>query len=130
MAVGKFVDPRSIDPIWFDTSHHVTPDGAAGQDIIVVLRDALRDGGRAALSRLVMAQRERTVAILAMDAGMVCHTLHAPRELYDAKSLFGRFRRRRRMRQWCGWRGSLPSGRRRHSRPRAPRIVMTRACAQ
>lgn len=89
MAVGKFVDPRSIDPIWCDTSHHVTPDGAAGEDVIVVLRDALRDGGRAALSRLVMAQRERTVAIPAMGAGMVCHTSHAPRELYDAKSLFG-----------------------------------------
>lgn len=88
MTVGKFVDRGSIDPIWFDASYYVAPDGEAGQDVFVVLRDALQDSGRAALSRVVMARRERAVAILPMGKGMVCHTLHEPRELYDAKSLF------------------------------------------
>ena len=31
---------------------------------------------------------KRAVAILPMGKGMVCHTLHEPRELYDAKPLF------------------------------------------
>jgi DNA end-binding protein Ku len=88
MTVGRFVDRGSIDPIWFDASYYVAPDGEAGQDVFVVLRDALRDSGRAALSRVVMARRERAVAILPMGKGMVCHTLHEPRELNDAKSLF------------------------------------------
>lgn len=88
MTVGKFVERASINPVWFDTSYYVVPDGDAGQDVFVVLRDALQKSGRAALSRVVMARRERAVAILPMEKGLVCHTLHEPRELYDSKSLF------------------------------------------
>jgi DNA end-binding protein Ku len=88
MTVGKFVDRGSIDPIWFDSSYYVAPDGEAGQDVFVVLRDALQDSRRVALSRVVMARRERVVAIVPMGKGMICHTLHEPRELYDAKPLF------------------------------------------
>jgi DNA end-binding protein Ku len=88
MTVGKCVDRGSIDPIWFDSSYYVAPDGEAGQDVFVVLRDALQDSRCLALSRIVVARRERAVAILPMGKGMVCHTLHEPRELYDAKPLF------------------------------------------
>ncbi|HEY1935926.1 MAG TPA: Ku protein [Acetobacteraceae bacterium] len=88
LTVGKFVERGSIDPVWFDNSYYVTPDGEAGEDVFVVLRDALEKSGQAALSRVVMARRERAVAILPMGKGMVCHTLHEPRDLYDSKSLF------------------------------------------
>ncbi len=88
MTIGTFVDRGSIDPIWFDTSYYVAPEGKAGQDVFVVLRDALRDSGRAALSRVVIGQRERAVAILPMGKSMVCHTLHELRALNDAKPLF------------------------------------------
>lgn len=88
LTVGKFVERTSIDPIWFDSSYYVVPDGEAGQDVFVVLRDALEKSGRAALSRVVMARRERAVAIMPMGNGMVCHTLHEPRDLYDSKPLF------------------------------------------
>ena len=88
ITVGKFVDRNLIDPIWLDASYYVVPDGEAGQDVFVVLRDALEKTGRAALSRVVMARRERAVAILPMGKGMVCHTLHEPRDLYDSQALF------------------------------------------
>ncbi len=88
LTVAKFVDRESIEPIYFDTSYYVVPDGEAGQDVFVVLRDAIAATGRAALSRVVIGRRERPVAILPMGKGMVCHTLHEPRDLYDAGSLF------------------------------------------
>jgi len=88
LAVDKFVDRGSIDPIYFDTSYYVVPDGDAGQDVYAVLRDAIARTGQAALARVVISQRERPVAILPMDQGMVCHTLHEPRDLYDPKSVF------------------------------------------
>jgi DNA end-binding protein Ku len=88
MTVGKFVDRSLINPIWFDSSYYVAPDGEAGRDVFVVLRDALQASRCVALSRVVMARRERAVAILPMGKGMVCHTLHEPRELYDANPLF------------------------------------------
>jgi DNA end-binding protein Ku len=82
--INKFVGSSSIDPIFFDTSYYVAPDGDAGQDVFVVLRDAIRNSSTAALSRVVIARRERAVAILPSGKGMVCHTLHDPNDLWDA----------------------------------------------
>lgn len=130
MTVGKFVDRGSIDPIWFDTSYYVAPDREAGRDVFVVLRDALRDSDRVALSRVVIAQRERKVAILPMGKGMVCRTrtncvnctMRCPWSVPSP--------RRRRMRKWCDWQGKLPSGRLGRSRPRISRTATERACAK
>jgi DNA end-binding protein Ku len=88
LTIGKFVDIATIDPIFFDTSYYVTPDGEAGQDVFVVLREAFRKSRAAALSRVVIAQRERAVAIMPSDKGLVCHTLHEPSDLWDAGPLF------------------------------------------
>jgi DNA end-binding protein Ku len=84
LTINKFVESSSIDPIFFDTSYFVAPDGEAGRDVFVVLRDAIRKSGAAALSRVVIARRERAVAILPSGKGMVCHTLHDPADLWDA----------------------------------------------
>ena len=88
LTVGKFVDVESIDPIFFDTSYYVAPDGEAGLDVFVVLRDAIRKSRTAALSRVVIARRERAVAIIPSGKGLVCHTLHEPKDLWDAAPLF------------------------------------------
>lgn len=90
MTVDKFVARDAIQPIYFDTSYFMVPDGEAGQDVYVVLRDAIAESGRAALSRVVISRRERAVAILPLENGMVLHTLHEPRDLYDYHKLFDR----------------------------------------
>ena len=89
LTVEKFVDLSEIDAIYFDSSYYITPDGEAGEDVFVVLRDAISQTHRAALSRVVIAQRERPLAILPMGNGMVCHTLHEPRDLNESGPLFG-----------------------------------------
>jgi len=88
LTIGKFVDVASIEPIFFDTSYYLAPDGEAGQDVFVVLRDAIRKSRVAALSRVVIARRERAVAIIPSGLGLVCHTLHEPNDLWDAAPLF------------------------------------------
>lgn len=90
MTVGKFIPRGAIHPIYFDTSYYMVPDGDAGQDVYVVLRDAIAASGMAALSRVVIARRERAVAILPLENGMVLHTLHEPRDLYGYDKLFDR----------------------------------------
>jgi DNA end-binding protein Ku len=90
MTIAKFVDVASIDPIFFDTSYYVAPDGDAGLDVFAVLRDAVRRSNTAALSRVVIARRERAVAIIPSGKGLVCHTLHEPSDLWDAGPLFER----------------------------------------
>ncbi len=88
MTIGKFVDADAIDPIYFDRSYYAAPDGDSGSDVYVVLRDAIRKSGRVALSRLVIARRERPVALMPMDRGLVVHTLHEARDLHSAHDLF------------------------------------------
>jgi DNA end-binding protein Ku len=88
MTVDKFVACDAIQPIYFDSSYYMAPDGDAGQDVYVVLRDAIEKTGQAALSRVVISRRERAVAILPLDRGLVLHTLHEPRDLYAHDSLF------------------------------------------
>lgn len=88
LTIGKFVDVSTIDPIFFDTSYYVAPDGDAGQDVFVVLRDAIHKTRTAALSRVVIAGRERAVAIIPFGKGLVCHTLFEPTDLWDAAPLF------------------------------------------
>ena len=88
MTVGKFVSRETIHPIYFDTSYYLVPDGEAGQDVYVVLRDAIEKSGQAALTRVVISRRERAVAILPLDRGLVVHTLNEPRDLYDHAKLF------------------------------------------
>lgn len=88
MTVEKFVQADSIDPIYYDASYFLVPDGDAGRDVYVVLREAIASTGRVALSRVVMARRERTVAIMPMGKGLVTHTLHEERDLNSPKALF------------------------------------------
>ncbi len=88
IKIDKFVDADAIDPIYFDASYYVGPDGDAGLDVFVVLRDAIVATGKVALSRVVIARRERPVAIMPMGKGLVVHTLHDERDLNDHKGLF------------------------------------------
>ena len=89
MTVEKFVDTDSIDPVYYDAAYFVAPDGDAGRDVYAVLREAIAKTGMTAVSRVVIAQRERTIALRPMgDAGLMAHTLYEDRDLNSSKDLF------------------------------------------
>jgi DNA end-binding protein Ku len=86
--VDKFVDIASIDPIYYDASYYLAPDGNAGKDVYAVLREAISGTGKMALARVVIARRERAIGIVPMGQGLVAHTLHEERDLNDARDVF------------------------------------------
>ena len=88
MTIEKFVEKNSIDPIYFNASYYLAPDGNAGRDVYAVLLEAISDTGRVALSRVVIGQRERTIALMSIDGGLVAHTLDEQRDINDAKQIF------------------------------------------
>jgi DNA end-binding protein Ku len=88
IKVDKFVDIASVDPIYFDASYYLAPDGKAGKDVYAVLREAIGGTGKMALARVVIARRERAVGILPMGPGLVAHTLHEERDLNSARDVF------------------------------------------
>jgi DNA end-binding protein Ku len=85
MSVEKFVDAGSIDPIYYDASYYLAPDGQAGEDVYAVLREAIAKTGKTALTRVVISQRQRTVALRPMGVGLMAHTLYEDRDLNSAE---------------------------------------------
>ena len=67
----KFVDATTIDPVYFDASYYIGPDGNVGVDVYAVLRDAIASTGKMALARVVISRRERAIAIAPMGKGLV-----------------------------------------------------------
>jgi DNA end-binding protein Ku len=88
MAIEKFVDASSIDPLYYDSGYYLAPDGKAGRDVYQILREAISRTGRVALSRVVIGQRERVIAVRLYENGLAAHTLHEQRDLNDASGLF------------------------------------------
>lgn len=88
LSIEKFVDQQSIDPLYFDAAYLMVPDGEAGQDVYVVLREAILRTRKLALSRLVLGRRERAVAIAAHGRGLVLHTLEEADDLADLDAAF------------------------------------------
>jgi DNA end-binding protein Ku len=89
MNIEKFVEANSIDPIYYTSSYYLAPAGDAGRDVYAVLHKAMEDAGRVALTRVVIGQRERTIAIRAVVGGLVAHTLDEQRDINDARPIFG-----------------------------------------
>jgi len=88
MAIEKFVAADSIDPIYYDASYYLAPDGSAGRDVYAILRQAIEETGQVALSRVVISQRERTIALRPSEGGLIAQTLFEQRDINDARPIF------------------------------------------
>jgi DNA end-binding protein Ku len=88
MTIEKFVETDSIDPVYYDAAYYLAPDGDAGRDVYAVLREAISKTGKTALARVVISQRERTIALRPTGDGLMAHTLYEERDLNSSKELF------------------------------------------
>ena len=86
--IDSFVCRSHIDQRFFDTPYYVTPNDPVGQQAFAVIRDAMRAKGMVALGRLVLAKRERVIALEAYEQGLLGTTLRYPYEVRDAKDCF------------------------------------------
>jgi DNA end-binding protein Ku len=59
-----------------------------GQEAFAVVREVMRNRGMAALGRLVLAKRERVVALEPYGKGLLATTLRYPYEVRDANECF------------------------------------------
>lgn len=75
MEVSEFVKLQDVDPVYFDTSYYLVPEGKAGEKPYYLLQKALEDLSHAAIAKLVKAHREHTVIIRPSNGGLMLHTL-------------------------------------------------------
>jgi DNA end-binding protein Ku len=88
LNIEAFVDASEIEPIYLDAPYYLAPDGAMAEETFIVLREALRESGKAAIARLVLSSRERVVAIGALDEGMFVQTIRNPSEVRSTSAYF------------------------------------------
>jgi DNA end-binding protein Ku len=84
----QFVDTDDIDVMYFDRPYYVTPAGDMAEEAFRVVRDALRQTKKYALGQVVLAGRERIVALKPCGKGMLLETLRYGEEVRAAESYF------------------------------------------
>jgi len=82
MEVLEFVDAKSIDPVFLDSSYYLKP-GDGGDKPYSLLYAAMKNSGFSAIAQLAMHNREHTVIIRAGGRGMVLHTMFYPDEVKE-----------------------------------------------
>ena len=80
IEVLQFVDQAEIDPIQFEKTYYLEPDGPATRPY-VLLRDALENAGQVAITKIAIRQRESLAAMRVRDGVLVLHTMRWPDEI-------------------------------------------------
>lgn len=86
--IDSFADASDVDVRYRDTPYYLAPDGKVAQEAFAVIRDSLKEQGLVALSRAVLARRERVILLEPFEKGLLASTLHFHDELRDADAVF------------------------------------------
>jgi len=92
MEVTQFVDEAEIDPEYFEKPYFVVPENDSQAAAFGVVRRALVETKKVALSKIAFSGREHIVAITAAPddslGGMMAYTMRYAEELRDPKEYF------------------------------------------
>lgn len=86
--IERFVPEGEIDRIYWDTPYYLAPDGKMAQETFAVIRTAMEKAGQVALGRVVMATRERLLALEPRGKGMLAYTMRSYAEIRDEHEVF------------------------------------------
>lgn len=88
ITIERFVPVDQIDEVFFDRPYYLAAADRPGQEAFAVVRDALERSGTIALGRAVLFRRERWLALMPRDGGILAHTLHFANEVRAADAVF------------------------------------------
>lgn len=83
IEIEQFVSLGEIDPVSWDQTYYVAPDGAAAAKAYALLRKSMSDRGRVAIGRFVMRTKEYVVCIRPYREILALETMLFPDEVRD-----------------------------------------------
>jgi DNA end-binding protein Ku len=86
MEILQFVQVQEIDPIFFETSYYVAPEGDVRKPYSLLLQ-AMQQSGYDALAKVVMHGREHIVILRPREKNMMLHTMYFVDELHQANEV-------------------------------------------
>ncbi|SFS15121.1 DNA end-binding protein Ku [Granulicella pectinivorans] len=92
MEISQFVDASEIDPEFYEKPYFVVPENDAQAQAFAVVRQALKETKKVALTKIAFAGREHIVALTPTQddtlGGMMAYTMRYAQELRDPKEYF------------------------------------------
>jgi DNA end-binding protein Ku len=88
IEIDDFVPAEEIDERYLEKPYYIVPNGKAGVDAFVVIRDAMKRKDKVALARVVLSNREHVIALKPLGNGLLGTTLRYPYELRDEDDYF------------------------------------------
>jgi DNA end-binding protein Ku len=86
--IEHFVAADEIDRLYWDNPYYLAPDGQMAQEAFGVIRTAMEKSGQIALGRIVMATRERIVALEPRGLGILAYTIRSDDEVRKPDEVF------------------------------------------
>ena len=86
--IERFVPGDEVDRIYWDNPSYLAPDGKMAQEAFGVIRTAMEKSGQIALGRIVMATRERILALEPRGKGILAYTIRSDAEVRQPDEIF------------------------------------------
>ena len=86
--IERFVAGDQIDRLYWDNPYYLAPDGKLAQEAFGVIRTAMEKSGQIALGRIVMATRERILALEPRGKGILAYTIRSDAEVRKPDEIF------------------------------------------
>jgi len=86
--IERFVAEDEIDRLYWDNPYFLAPDGKLAREAFGVIREAMKRSGQIALGRIVMATRERILALEPRDKGILAYTIRTDAEVRKPDEIF------------------------------------------
>jgi DNA end-binding protein Ku len=86
--IERFVPEGEIDRLYWDNPYYLAPDGKLAQEAFGVIRTAMEKSGQIALGRIVMATRERIMALEPRGKGILAYTIRSDAEVRKPDEIF------------------------------------------
>ena len=84
----QFTDMKDVDPIYFDKSYFVAPDGKIAEEAYLTLREALNRSGKVGIGQIILGSKERIVSLRPCSKGLILDTLLYSYEVREAENYF------------------------------------------
>ena len=81
IRIDRFISVLSVDPVYFDRTYLLLPDGPA--DAYALLRDTFRSMGKAGIGRITLRTKEYPVLVREYSDALIITTLHNTDEVTD-----------------------------------------------
>jgi DNA end-binding protein Ku len=87
LAIMQFIEKEALDPLHFEASYFMAPDGPLATEVYATLRESIRNSGKYGIGKIIMRRREFAVALWVKENAIVVSTLRQWNEMRSTELL-------------------------------------------